>query len=591
MKISRKLILFCLLLGTLLLTGCGIEVNTNMTINKDFEGTKTISCFVSKQDMALHFKGDSEKIKTMLENHCPACFDYTINETKSGTEYVFSLSFSSLDDYKAALTTVLNFSPEISYKGIDSIFSKSIDLNENFSSIDLLRWFEILLTDEYEIQESQLEHMWDIKNTTLTWQKKTYSSSSDSIQISSHTLSAFDGISIYTEETDDRNFIRKIQFAIPKETLDKRVLELEQIFEDLKPKSTTGIWTTTATGRIYEMTFTDETFEKLSQKTNAILGTNSESPGTTAAIDSQHLLKLNLEYWETLDFSNFLCTSDGQVPVSYYFKPNGITELDSERIQREINNAFIPKLYENGYYRIFSGNCSDIKIRTLASMHLPVLKCDINTILEKDDSIKREILFTLDNLLYPTEYELFSSYIKSNSNDVLSMKAEEKGNHLILSMTQSGTDEDINTSSEIIFGSEKFNLKRIQPSFIDIISKETPTELIEQIHLSSFIREGSDDFTLFYTFTNQSHGQIKTAFITNENQETVSVNVESDNSVSYETKDSSITVNIIRSAHSKIGISILILLFLMILLGILFFIKKNPMKTKHQEENPIISDL
>ena len=154
MKLSKKLMFLCLLLGTLFLTGCGIEVKTNMTINNQFEGSKVISCFVSKQDMNLHFKGDSSKIDAMLDNHCPGCFEHTKNETKAGTEYIFTLKFTSLDNYKAALRSVLNFSPEVNYKGVNSIFSKSIDFTENFTSIDLLRWFEILLTEEYEITVS-----------------------------------------------------------------------------------------------------------------------------------------------------------------------------------------------------------------------------------------------------------------------------------------------------------------------------------------------------------------------------------------------------------------------------------------------------
>jgi len=587
MKIIKKQIIVCLLFGLFFLTGCGIEVKTNMRINNGFEGTKIISCFVSKQDMKLHFKGDSSKIEAMLENHCPGCFDYTINETNSGTEYVFSLSFTSLDDYKAALTTVLNFSPNVNFHGVDSIFSKSIDFTENFTSIDLLRWFEILLTEEYEITEAQLEKMWDIKETSVTWMDQTYTSSASSIQISEHQLSAFDGISIFTEEKDDRSFLRRIQFAIPKETLDKRVIELEQVFDNLKPDGTTGIWSATETGKIYEMTFTADTFTALSAKTGEILGKKSQNINASGSTDDEHPLMLNMEYSETLSFDRFACTPSGEVPVAYYFKPNAMTTLDSERIQKEINNAFIPKEYGNGYYRIFNGNCSTLKITTLGTMTIPVLNCEIHTMLEKENVFKRKYVFTLDNILYPEENEMISSRLKSNSNDITSMTLNSKEDQLLFTLVQSGSREEMNQSCETLFGENKVVITQIEPSFFEIISKSTPTELIEQFDLTDFLGITSDSFTVKYSFLNQTKSLLENGFIKKSNNETIAVTEIENNSFSYETDETMFTSHIIRSSPSLIGISLFFLLILLILVGLLFFIKKNPMKRTLSKEDPM----
>ncbi|MBE5955573.1 MAG: hypothetical protein E7253_03880 [Lachnospiraceae bacterium] len=587
MKILKKLIMTVFIFGIFFLTGCGIEVKTNMTINNKFEGTKVISCFVSKQDMKLHFKDESSKIEAMLENHCPGCFDYTINETKTGTEYVFTLSFTSLDNYKAALTTVLNFSPDVRFQGIDSVFSKSIDLSENFTSIDLLRWFEILLTEEYSITEAQLEKMWDIKETTLTWLDQTYHSPSSSIQVSDHSVSSFDGISIFTEEKDDRGFIRRIQFAIPKETLDKRVIELEQIFENIKPEGTTGIWTTTDTGKIYEMTFTAEHFTALSEKTGEILGKKTQNISDSRSIVPEYLLRMNVEYSETLDFSGFACTPAGEVPVAYYFKPNSMTTLDSERIQKEINNAFIPKEYDNGYYRIFNGNCSTLKITTLGTMHLPVLKCDIHTTLKTDTVFKREFAFTLDPILDSEEYELLSSFLNSKDIDHVSMKLDKDNKHLLLTIYQSGSVEDINLSSELLFGIERISISRVKPSFFDIISKSTPTEIIEQFDLTDFLGPVSENYTLTYTFSNQSKSQLVNGYIKKSNDETIAVTDIEDNSFIYENNDTLFTSHIISSSPSLIGISLFFVLVLLILIGLFFFIKKNPMKRTLSEEDSV----
>ena len=578
MKIIKKITTICLLLGVLFLTGCGIEVKTDMTINNQFEGSKVISCFVSRQDMNLHFKGDSSKIDAMLDNHCPSCFEHSKKETSSGTEYLFTLHFSSLDDYITALRSVLNFGPEVKYKGVNSIFSKSIDLSENFTSIDLLRWFEILLTEEYEISAGQLDSLWDIKDTTLLWMDQVYISPSDSMQISDHHYSAFDGISIYTEEHDDRTFTRRIQFSIPKTTLDTRVLELEQLFEEMKPEGTTGIWTTTATGKIYEMTFQADTFSKLSEKTGHALNSKTQNVDTNSSITNHQYLEINLEYSETLDFSRFLSTESGEVPVTYYFKPNSYTEIDSERLQKEINNAFIPKIHDDGYYRIYQGNCSSLKITTIGLMYPPVTACDITTTLKNNHLIQREFLFTINDILHPDEETLLSTLAKSNSNDLLKIEFTKGKSTHTLSFFQSGILDEINQSSASLFGSDINLMAMKEPDFLDFISNKKMIEMKENINLTDYIGTYNDSIIVNYMFKNHSSNKLEDLYLVTDSGKKIQPVSVNENTHLFENAGTQFSSNYIGSTPSILGISIFVLLFLLIIIGIIIFIKINPLK-------------
>ncbi len=578
MKFSKKLIIVCLILGMLFLTGCGIEVKTNMTIDNYFKGSKVISCFVSKQDMNLHFKGDSSKIDAMIDNHCPGCFDYSKNETKSGTEYIFTLNFSSLDDYIAALRSVLNFNPEVKFKGVDSIFSQSIDFTENFTSIDLLRWFEILLTEEYNMKANQLESLWDMKDTTVTWMNRLYTSSKDSIQVSDHKYSEFDGISIYTEEHEDRTFTRRIQFAIPKSTLDTRVLELEQLFKDIKPEGTTGIWTTTDSGKIYEITFQGDTFHTLSEKTGQAFNAKSQNIQNDVSLSDNQYLRLNIAYSETLDFARFLSTTMGEVPVSYYFKPNSFTEINSERLQKEINNAFVPKEYGDGYYRIYQGNCSTLKITTLCTMFPPVSSCDITTTFKNNNIIHRKFIFTLKDILHQNEEDYLSSMAKSSSTDLMELEfAEGKSNHT-LTIVQTGLADELNQISTL-FGSDNNYITIEEPGFLDLISNEKRIYIAENIDMTDFLGPSSDSALIHYEFHDQSSNNMEHCYLINDTSEEIEpVSIEERTCI-FENTGCRFTSHYTGSTPSILGISIFIILIIFIIIGILLFIKMNPMKT------------
>ena len=586
MKLSKKLLLLCLLFGVFVLTGCGIQVSTDLTVDENFKGTRTISCYVSNQDMSLHFQGDSAKIDSILENHCPGCMEYVKEESSSGIKYIFTLRFSSLEDYRTQLGSVLNFSPQVEYKGINSFFSKSVDLEENFTSIDLLRWFEILLTDEYSITESQLEKLWDIKDTTVTWMDLNYTSAEDTIHISDHHYTAFDGISIYTTEKEDRTFVRRIQFSIPKETLDKKLIELEEKFEAIKPEGTTGIWTTTDTGKIYEMTFQAEDFETLSQKTGTALGTQVKDSVANVTISENQYLSLNLEYCETLDFSKFLSTENGEVPVTYYFRLNSMTEIDSEQIQKEINNSFVPKQYDEGYYKIYSGNCSSLKIRTLGTMQLPVSSYSIHTTLQKENQWKRELLFTFEDILCSKEKELLSSILKTNSNDTLSLKLMEDNKNCVLSITQTGTKDNLNYSSRLLFGDGN-EMVSIRQHFLKKISPRKITELRDTVDLTAFLGNSAEGIQGTYTFQD-NYSQTEDFYLKSETSEFTYTESQDSNERNAFITGSKFSVYYKGSNPSYTGLIILIVL--MGLSAVSFYINKKYLnkekvtKTRNRED-------
>lgn len=503
MKLSKKILLLILLIGTLFLTACGIEVTTDLTLEKGFQGSRTITCYVSNQDMTAYFRGDISKIDDMIENSCPDCFTYSKAEKSNGTAFTFQITFSSLEEYKTLVSSVLNFSPEITFNYTDSLFSNSITLKENFSSADLLCWFEILLKEEYSIKESQISSLWEMKNTTVNWKETSYKSETDNIDISQSEQISFDGIEIYTVEKDDRSFERTIVFKIPKETLDTEVLNLQESFQDITPEDAKGTWTGTKTGKNYEITFASSDFATLSQITDQILNGKAVTGTASFTFSDYQVFKYQIERKENLDFSHFLCTDEALVSVAYYYKPNSITTTNVEEMQQKVNNAFADETDDDGYYLLYKGDCATLNIIYLGTVNIPVDSYTVTTTLLDNGQFERTFVFTYLNSFTEEESNYLLSFFEKNNTSHLTMMMDNG----ILTLSQTGNAEDLNESSHLLFGSDdNFIEYSRDPS---ILSSKQSTFMKESIDLSRFLGSVNKDTPGEYTFLQNSKETMK----------------------------------------------------------------------------------
>lgn len=577
MKLLKKIFLLCLLFGSLFLTACGIEVSTNMNIEDNFHGKRVISCFVSKQDMASYFKGDLKNMDSMLENNCPDCFVYSKKETTHGTEFIFEIPFQSMEDYETAVSSVLHFSPEIEYSHTDSLFSNGITLKENFTSVDLLRWFEILLNEEYSIKKSQLSSLWDVKDTYVTWKQETYESKTEKIDISYSKQLAFDGIDIFTEETDQRIFERKICFQIPTKTLNTEVLNLKSTFEALKPENATAEWTTNKNGKNYEITFQAESLEDISHTTSQIFMVPEQEVNVSSTFADYHLLHFDLTRMENFDFSHFVCNEQGEVPVRYYYKPNSMTKTKTAEMQKQINNSFEDNRVKNGFYLLYEGNCQTLSVGYLGTMTIPTNSYSIRTTLKDNEKLERSFIFRLHNILTDDEASQLASFFEKNNTSNLNMSMEEKGQLCTLTIYQTGTKDNLNYSSKILFGSE--NNSVIYKKNASLLSPMQDISVTETIDLSYFLGNVNSEISGEYTFIQETGHTIKNFVI---HSDICDVQTKESTAASHRAsiRGTSFMTEYMGTSYYMPGILFVIVLFASLGFGLWFLTKRNPMKKK-----------
>ena len=74
---KKKVFLFGLLFSLLLLCGCGVNLTSTVKLNKDFSGTRVMSCTFSSRDFHSYFKGSKEDLNKLIKESCPDALTYT----------------------------------------------------------------------------------------------------------------------------------------------------------------------------------------------------------------------------------------------------------------------------------------------------------------------------------------------------------------------------------------------------------------------------------------------------------------------------------------------------------------------------------
>ena len=171
---KKKVFLFGLLFSLLLLCGCGVNLTSTVKLNKDFSGTRVLSCTFSSRDFHSYFKGSKEDLNKLIKESCPDALTYTSSSSEGNDTYTFYLRFSSLDDYKKKVRDLLNFSPEITYEYGDSPFVSGLIYKENFTSKDLMTWLYTALYEGKYIDKDSSSDLWDLKSTEISFLGTTY---------------------------------------------------------------------------------------------------------------------------------------------------------------------------------------------------------------------------------------------------------------------------------------------------------------------------------------------------------------------------------------------------------------------------------
>lgn len=268
-----------------LLAGCGADVSTVMNLNTaegGFSGTRVITLLISNEDITSSVTGGLAGLETVLKENLPADLTYTISApSDSESKIEFTLTFSSLDDYKTKVTNILaanaenEIVPEIVYEKDDTIFRTGLKFTENFQSFDLLHWYFNALVTADIISESS-SNWYELGADTLVIDgveadNYGYGHKFDYDEVTERYLS---GCRVETVMNINGTFDRTIFFEADTDDLERLAEAVEDFEGYMRGIAPEGVTFTVETGEyetLYKYAMTGLSAEQIVAKTNAVM--------------------------------------------------------------------------------------------------------------------------------------------------------------------------------------------------------------------------------------------------------------------------------------------------------------------------------
>lgn len=364
LKITSLLAVFLVVI--MLLVGCGADVSSVMNITTadgTFSGTRVITLLIENDDLSS-VNGGIAGLETVLKENLPSDLTYTItNPSSTQTSIVFTLSFSSLDDYRTKVTNLLKADadneiiPEICYEKQDTIFKSGLKYSENFESFDLIRWYYKALEAADIISESS-SNWYEIGTNELIIDGESLDTSSE-FYVDNQETRCFDNCVVRTIMNNDGTYDRTISFVAYEETkeiLDDAAGNINEYMEKIATEDIKFEVVEDEDGRTeYIYSILDAKVEEIVKATNTVMKSESNtfSVDIQPKKDSAGVAVVTIS--ESLDGSYYLDYDDN--PLESYI----VTYPNFDVYEDEENDFYLGYEGENEiYYYPYAGTTYSI---------------------------------------------------------------------------------------------------------------------------------------------------------------------------------------------------------------------------------------
>lgn len=362
MRKAKYLLLIAVLTLTLIvLSGCGANVSTAMdldTANGGFSGSRVITLLIKNDDLQYVTDG-LNGLETVLKASLPTDLTYAISApSETQSQITFTLSFTSLDDYKTKVDNLLKADvnneivPEITFNKFDTMFRKELTFKENFDSSDLLKWYFNALETAAIISESS-SNWYEMGNNTLVVDDTELSVYGHDYDYSQKTEYYLDDCDVRTVMNPDGTFDRTITFQAYESTLE----DLAEVTDDftgyMKALAPAGV--TFSSGKDennssltnFTYTMTGLTGDAVVANTNAIMQNESNSFSVAIAPQDGALGIAKVTITEALDISYYMGGSYHNANSEIIAFPNfSLTEGNASSYNNELRyNAYAGETY------------------------------------------------------------------------------------------------------------------------------------------------------------------------------------------------------------------------------------------------------
>lgn len=523
-KISIKLLTIVLLAFVIILTTTGCKethtkVENLMKITDDFVGERVVTLEFDK-----NISNNQEKQKTIediIKKKCPNNLSYR-TETVEGTyKCVFVLSFSSLDEYKTKVASIIGRQIAVAYGYTDTILSKGTYYKEDYDGIDLVSWLDDAL---YQEQSAKIELETESTSNVVKYNSEVFSSKTSTLNTSTVKGEPVRGVTINTTNHKNTLYDRTMTLSVPISTYNKLGASLQELMLTRVNPEGTASWKQNNDCMEFTVKYEKIELAKLQEYTKLFVDCKNESIYYGDQNKSSTPLAEQLVFEERINLLSFVSGTETPIQMNYsYTLPEetshgegvGLSNGEWETCGQWANNTY--KVTDNnGVY----------DIRVPDGMQYTIKGININLLDLGNNSFKRSVDFIYDSNTGQKGLDYAYNFLAVKG---FTVSKESVPDGIACRVIQQGTDDEINNAVSDLFGSgNNFEYSK----HTNDLSVVTDINVTDNVNISHMLTGANSNIKINYTAKSESNEYIRSVNIINKASNATST-AKSDENNSY----------------------------------------------------------
>lgn len=513
-KIMIKFLIltFLIIFAAVFMSGCGdteAKVENFMKIADDFVGERIVTIDFGK-DFAKE-KDKQKIIENVIKEDCPPVMSCRSEVLEGHYRCIFVVSFSSVEDYKIKVASIIGNQIAVAFGYTDSVLAKGTYYKEDYDGIELVSW---LADSLYQKGYNDIALRFNPNSNIVKYNGEILNSKSSVLDTSTVKGENVHGITIDTVNHKNGSYDRTMILSVSSSSYNKLGASLKNLMEsrtgeDAKKK----VWSESNGYMNFTVKYENIDIDRMEEYTRLFLDNRNASIYYGDQNQSSTPLAEQFVFEEKINVMSMVSdNADKNVEVSYnYTLPEETThgqgvELSGGEWKTSGNWA------KNTYSIKDSSGVYDIRIPD--GMQYTIKGINITLTSLENDIFKREVDLIYDRNTGEKGVNYAYRFL-TGKGITASRESTQEG--IICRITQRGSSSEINNAVSSVFGSGNYFECSRHTNNLSVV---TDIKVADNVNINHMLTGANTNIPINYTVKSESTEYITDAKTLNNDDNT-----------------------------------------------------------------------
>lgn len=447
--------LLIMIAAVLCLGGCGsrqVDVQTTLTWKADGSGSRQILLTIPSSDFSAVFGEGRQNVEKEISAACPKSLNWERAETDDGYTYTFTLPFSSQDEYRQKVETIIGEAAEISMEQPDSVFASGVRYQENFTSMDLLSWLLTTLEKNGYVEKGKAAGLFQESRVRIKIGGKEYEQKGGAVRLDSLVETPVERIDILTHYLQNKRCSRQVLFTFSNASMAKNGDAIRSYMERRTPEGAQARWSTKEDSQICTVSVEKVNASALNQFMGKLFdGSESFVNILPNRQEKDTVFDSTFDWSELLDVSAYSSDPDAGVAVGYYVQWEDGMSVSVSRQNAEKAYSLQESERYGGYQTVFEKEISSISLQTHAQATYVIDQIDASTVLKGKQSISRTVALHFQAVPDEEDQMIICNKLRKRAGDYAEITDSSQEDGFVITIRQEGNADWLNEGMRAIY--------------------------------------------------------------------------------------------------------------------------------------------